>query len=82
MVEQGSARLRAWIRRRRCRRCGRWSRSPRGQRPARDYGRSWLSPLPALAALLAAVGIFSVLMFMVQQRAREFSVRLAVGASS
>jgi ABC-type antimicrobial peptide transport system permease subunit len=28
------------------------------------------------------VGIFSVLMFMVQQRAREFSVRLAVGASA
>ena len=35
-----------------------------------------------LATLLAAVGIFSVLMFMVQQRAREFSVRLAVGASA
>jgi putative ABC transport system permease protein len=27
------------------------------------------------------VGIFSVLMFMVRQRAREFSVRLAIGAS-
>jgi putative ABC transport system permease protein len=36
----------------------------------------------ALATLLAAVGIFSVLMFMVQQRAREFSVRLAVGANA
>ena len=36
----------------------------------------------ALAAILAAVGIFSVLMFMVQQRAREFSVRMAVGASA
>ena len=35
-----------------------------------------------LAAILAAVGIFSVLMFMVQQRAREFSVRLAVGATA
>jgi predicted permease len=36
----------------------------------------------SLATLLAAVGIFSVLMFMVQQRAREFSVRLAVGAGA
>ena len=36
----------------------------------------------ALAALLAAAGIFSVLTFMVQQRAREFSVRLAVGANA
>jgi putative ABC transport system permease protein len=35
-----------------------------------------------LATALAAVGIFSVLMFMVRQRAREFSVRLAVGASA
>ena len=35
-----------------------------------------------LAALLACVGIFSVLTFMVQQRAREFSVRVAVGASA
>ena len=34
-----------------------------------------------VATALAAVGIFSVLMFMVQQRAREFSVRLAIGAS-
>ena len=36
----------------------------------------------ALAAMLAAVGIFSVLTFMVQQRSREFSVRLAVGANA
>lgn len=35
----------------------------------------------ALATILAAVGIFSVLTFMVQQRAREFSVRVAIGAS-
>ena len=36
----------------------------------------------ALATMLAAVGIFSVLSFLVHQRAREFSVRLAVGASA
>jgi len=35
-----------------------------------------------LSMMLAAVGIFSVLMFTVQQRAREFSVRLAVGANA
>jgi len=35
-----------------------------------------------LATILAAVGIFSVLLFTVQQRAREFSVRLAVGANA
>jgi putative ABC transport system permease protein len=34
----------------------------------------------SLAMLLAAVGIFSVLMFTVQQRAREFSIRVALGA--
>jgi putative ABC transport system permease protein len=35
-----------------------------------------------LSMVLAAVGIFSVLTFTVQQRAREFSVRLAVGANA
>jgi putative ABC transport system permease protein len=35
-----------------------------------------------LATVLAAVGIFSVLMFMVQQRKREFGIRLAVGATA
>ena len=34
-----------------------------------------------VATALAAVGILSLLMFMVQQRTREFSVRLAIGAS-
>jgi ABC-type antimicrobial peptide transport system permease subunit len=34
----------------------------------------------ALAMVLAAVGIFSVFTFTVQQRRREFSIRLALGA--
>jgi predicted permease len=36
----------------------------------------------AVALVLAAVGIFSVLTFMARQRSREFSIRLAVGASA
>jgi predicted permease len=35
----------------------------------------------AFAVVLAAVGIFSVLTFMVQQRTREFSLRRALGAT-
>jgi putative ABC transport system permease protein len=38
-----------------------------------------VSAFAVLAVVLAAVGIFSVLMFTVQQRAREFAIRLALG---
>jgi putative ABC transport system permease protein len=34
------------------------------------------------AVVLAAFGVFSVLTFMVQQRSREFSLRLALGVSA
>lgn len=40
-----------------------------------------VSAFAALATSLAAVGVFSLLMFMAQQRKREFSVRVAIGAS-
>jgi putative ABC transport system permease protein len=39
-----------------------------------------VTTLAALALLLASIGIFSVLSFTVQQRAREFAIRLAIGA--
>ncbi len=40
-----------------------------------------VSAFAAVAALLAAAGIFSVVMFTVQQRRREFGLRLALGGS-
>jgi putative ABC transport system permease protein len=39
-----------------------------------------VATLAALALFLASIGIFSVLSFTVQQRAREFAIRLAIGA--
>ena len=39
-----------------------------------------MATLAALALLLASIGIFSVLSFTVQQRAREFAIRVAIGA--
>lgn len=40
-----------------------------------------VSAFALVAVALSAVGIFSVLMFIVQERMREFTVRLAVGAT-
>ena len=39
-----------------------------------------LSAFAALAMSIAGVGLFSILSFMVRQRAREFSIRIALGA--